>query len=85
MNTGVVELKIEPVLLQKIQIRLLYLSRLAVVLSHILFPAFHMQGCSFQNVRESNKNQKTSKPLKTTLSTRWVAFASREALLACDP
>lgn len=80
-----VELKIESVLLQKMQTRVLYLSRLSVALSHTLFPSFHMQGCSFQNVRESNKNQKTSKPLKKPLSTHWVAYAFRKALLACDP
>lgn len=57
MNMGMVEFKIEPVLLQKTQIHVVYLS---VVLPCILLHSFHTQGCSFHIVKESNKNQNIS-------------------------
>lgn len=82
MNMGMVEFKIEPVLLQKTQIHVVYLS---VVLPCILLHSFHTQGCSFYIVKESNKNQNISNITeKKPFSTHWVAFAFRKSLLAYD-
>lgn len=69
MNTGMVELKIEPVLLQKIQICVLHLSRLSAFLSLILFLSydkaahFKMSGSQIQIKRLPRHWKNTSQYL----------------------